>query len=264
MKRLIPIFVLFACDNPYAEAEKAGDIAAYEAFLEKNPDHHKAFDAKIVLKSLYYDKAKSSAALADYDAYLDKYDESEDPKMYKEMVAGRQKIAWAAVKDGKDVKGLKAYIERYSKKGHKTVNAAQRILTIAEYDGLSMTSHKQERASMSRNEKGALDGWKFSASFTNTGDKEIKELDMRIDYLDDKGRVIDSETVVAVGLGIYKHNWPERFNDPEELEKHPKLRRMKPPLKRKETRDFEHITGTLPEGWSQDVKLSFERIVFES
>ena len=73
MKHLIPL--LFSPAMTLIPREQPIQLRPTEAFLEPNQIIPKDFDAKIVLKSLYYEEATEARTLEAYDAYLSKYDE---------------------------------------------------------------------------------------------------------------------------------------------------------------------------------------------
>jgi len=108
-------------------------------------------------------------------------------------------------------------------------------------DKVSSSPVEVEQVNLAENPDGPLDGWGFTADFTNEGTEAIKYLMVEVQYLDSTGRAVQKDQWPAVAERL-PGNLPmeEGFSEP---------------IKPNTSRTFYYTTGDLPADWSKKVKL---------
>lgn len=136
-----------ACSNPYAEAEQAGTIEAYESFLEAHPTSGDALKAKLMVEKLMLEKARASKSMEDYDAYLKRFKKSPTNKKQYAMVEDERKdVLFDKAAETNSVEAWKAFIEEYKILSPKDAQIAKQRLGVAEclviYRLIQLKRHK--------------------------------------------------------------------------------------------------------------------------
>ncbi|MCB9776937.1 MAG: hypothetical protein H6742_00060 [Alphaproteobacteria bacterium] len=228
-----------ACTNPFAAAQEADTIEAYETFLAENPNSPFVTQGSLRLEELYLEKARQDKTLESYDVYLDKY-----PKgtLREKAVEERRTFLfdWAGEQDTPEA--WQKFLDEYPTGDKKLKQQARTRLNMAQHrDLVTIGAPSIEQINLAENPDGPLDGWGIYADVTVAGDKPVKELDLEVAYLGPEGQVLDTDKwpVVAPALP---------GNMPVEEE-------FKIPMKPGETRTFEWTTGDMPADWSKKVRL---------
>lgn len=254
---------LTACSDPFGDAQKANTVEAYEKFITENAESSRVFEANLAIEKLMTDKARETQDVADFDAYLEKYKSAPPNKtLYGKMMAERQQALWNKASDSNKVEDWKEFISQYEASAPKDVRIARQRLSVAEYlPFLTMDPIEKTQINLSGDPNGPLDGWSFSTMVTNSGDKEIESLRLRIVFLDDADNIISSSDFTVIGCGDYCQR-KFVFEDPSYAKQEPEIGRIKPPLKAKEQREFLTTTGSVPPNWSKKIQTDFISIKF--
>lgn len=224
---------LTACDS-FPEARKADTIEAYEKYLEENPTSNYAAEAKGRLETLMYEKAKTEKSLEAYDAYLKRF-----PRgiFHEKAIKEREVYLWEWAVDTHTPEGWDRYLTEYPQHDAKKVRKARKRKEAAKYIGnVALGELSMEPANLAENPDGPKDGWMFKADITNNGEETLKYLQITIRFLDGSGKAIGEE------------KWPVVSSDygvPVEEEK-------KVPMAPGDTRTWDLLTGSVPEGWTPD------------
>lgn len=239
---LLFALTLAACADPFAAAQKADTIEAYEQYLAEHPDGRFAIQAKSRLEQLSYEKARAEKSLEAYDAYLERFP---DGALHAKALAEREEFLfeWARATD--TLAAWEKFLDEYPKAQKERRNKARNMVAVHGYrEHLTIGEPVVEQVNLAENPDGPKDGWGFSADVTNNGPETIASLWLTIEYLDANGRALDSR------------EWPvvaPRFPVPMEEE-------HLLPMKSGETRRWFWSTGSLPDTWSQQVRLYPSRI----
>ena len=238
---------LSACSDPLAEAQKADTIEAYEKFVAENPSNPRLFQAAARLEELYFEKAKASGDLADFDAWLEKF-----PKgaLREKVEEARQDTVWRLAQTTNTAEAWQKFLDEYPKATRELKIEARERLHVAEtMSGISISEVEVTQVNLAEDPKGPLDGWGFYATVKNTGDKPMEKLNLKLSYLGEGGRVLDSDKYPAVADHL-----PGYLPMPDGFEK---------PIKPGESRTWEWTVGDLPEGWTQQVKLEPVEVIWQ-
>lgn len=243
--------LFLGCSNPYAEAQQANTIEAYEKFLKENPSSIKVLDAKMALENLYIEQARKSKDPADYDKYIKRFEEHPPvQKRFDTIVEERKEVAWQKSIESNKPEDYQTFIKEYNLSDPRMTRLAKRRLKVAEYrSNLSMTPIAQERTNMGEDPDGPLNGWRFSTEVTNKGDKDIWMLKIRLVFLNAEGNVAAAEKETFIGE-LPGREWAT----PKE---------QKPPFKGGDTRPFTFLTGNTPPDWGGKVEMEFIEISFK-
>ena len=71
--------------------------------------------------------------------------------------------------------------------------AKQRLRMAENRDKVSSSPPEVEQVNLAENPDGPLDGWGFTADFTNEGEQAIRYLMIEIQYLNDAGKAVKQE-----------------------------------------------------------------------
>ena len=229
------------CGSPFADAQEADTIEAYEAFLAANPSSPYTLQAQTRLEELYLGKARDEKTLEAYDTYLEKFPEG--ALRAKALDERREFLfAWADSEDSVD--GWKKYLTEYATGGDKKQRKeARKRLRMAENRGaIELGPVEQEQVNLAENPDGPLDGWGFYVDVTNKGEQTITHLYLQVAYLGDGGKSLDSDS------------WPVVTKvNPGGI---PIEEEFKQPLKPGESRTWVYTTGDMPAGWTKKVRVT--------
>lgn len=239
MRMLSLLILLAGCADPYGDAKKADTIEAYEAFLGSDPSGSERLGAEQRLEELLVARAEETHAVADYDKLLQRFPKSRQAKKMRE---GRANAAFAAAEADGSADAWKAFLDENAEADGALKKKARAMVAVAEYkDKLAITEPKVEQVNLAEDPKGPKDGWGFSATVTNNGDKSLEFLTMEVQLLDAAGKKLKAFTYPLAGkVG------PGGMSLPEEYTK---------PLEPTQSRTWVYTTGDVPENWSQQVKI---------
>lgn len=244
---LFPLLLsLAACTDPFAAAQEANTIEAYESFLASNPNSPFVTQASIRLEELYLEKARTEKTLEAYDVYLDKY-----PKgtLREKAVEERRTFLFDWAGEQGTAEAWQKFLDEYPTGDRKLKQEARKRLNMAQHkDLVSIGPVSIEQVNLAENPDGPLDGWGFYADVTVSGDKEVAELVLEVSYLGAEGQVLDTREWPVVAPRL-----PGNLPVEEEF---------KVPMKPGETRTFEWTAGDMPAGWSKKARLRPVEIEF--
>jgi hypothetical protein len=235
MRTLLLALFLAACADPYADAEQAGTIEAWESYLATgNPSASQKLTAEQKLEALLVAKAEETKAIPDYDAVIKRYPKS---KSIKKMKEGRATAAFNVAESENTVDAWKRFLDENDTADGALKKKARDRMAVAEYvDKLGISEVKAEQVNLAEDPKGPKDGWGFSAEITNNGDKTIEYLNMELQFLDAAGKKIGASTQPAVGAN--KGGMPTAETQLK-------------PLAPGEKRAWAFSTGEVPDGWAE-------------
>lgn len=237
---LLPLtLALSACQDPFAAAQEANSIEAYEAFVAENPNSPFVTQAQIRLEELYLEKARAEKTLEAYDVYLEKFPKG---KLKDKAVDERRQFLfdWAGEQD--TAEAWQKFLDEYPSGDRKLKQEARQRLNMAQNkDLVTVGPVSIEQVNLAEMADGPLDGWGIYADVTVGGDKEVAKLVMEVAYLGAEGQVLDAREWPAVAPAL-------PGNIPVEEE-------FKVPMKPGETRTFEWTTGDLPAGWAKKARI---------
>jgi hypothetical protein len=260
---LLTLILAMGCSDPFGEAKELNTVEAYDKFIAENNSSSRVFDARMAIEKLMTDKARETQNPADFDAYIKKFKGNPPTKsLYSKIVEERKNAAWdQAVESNKPIDWEK-FIEEYKTKDAKMSNRAKSRLTVAKYlPNLKIDPIEKTQINLSGDKSGPLDGWEFSTTVTNNGDKEIESLILRIAFLNADELIVDAKNFTVIGCGEYCTRMFV-FKDPSYSEKEPDIGRIKPPFKQGTSREFVKTTGDIPPDWSKQIKAEFVTIEF--
>ncbi len=237
---MLPLMFAFACSDPFAEAQEANTIEAYEKFLAESPNSQYRLQGEIRLEELYLEKARTDATLDAYDVYLQKFPEG---KLVDKAREERREFLfnWSDSEDTPE--GWQKYLDQYPTGDKKKQQTARKRLRMAESkDLIAIGPVEMEQVNLAENPDGPLDGWGFYAEVSNKGDKAIEFLNLRIRYLDENGAELDSR------------DWPAVSPTPPQGL--PQREEFYEPIKPGDTRTWEWTSGDMPGGWAKKASVT--------
>jgi hypothetical protein len=227
------------CEDQFDIAQKTHTIEGYDKYLAENPNGQRVLEASLALEDLYLEKARSDESLDGYDAYVKRFPKGKH--MTKIMDERKQFLFdWAAEED--TPAAWNRFLDEYKTGAKKLRTKARQRLRMAENrDKVSSSPPEVEQVNLAENPDGPLDGWGFTADFTNEGTEAIKYLMVEIQYLDSAGKAVQKDQWPAVSERL-PGNLPmeEGFSEP---------------IQPNTSRTFHFTTGDLPADWSKKVKL---------
>ncbi len=249
MLAVILATLLVGCADPYEDAKKADTVAAWQAYIATNPSGSRLLNAQDRLEELLIKQARTSKTLADYDAVLKAFPKSREKKALQKE---RTEIAMAAAEAENTPAAWETFVKENPWVDGTVVKGVQNKLAVAQYmPNLAFTDVKVEPVNLANDPTGAKDGWGFTVTVTNKGDKTINQMNMVVALLDDAGatlRVTPYEPLVGAKYSTGQYT-------PEEIAA---------PLKPGESRTWNTTTGDVPEGWAQKAKVVPTKIAFET
>jgi hypothetical protein len=257
---LLTMILALGCSDPFGEAKELNTVEAYDKFITENSSSSRVFDARMAIEKIMTDKARETQNPADFDAYIKKFKGNPPTKsLYNKMVEERKSAAWDQAVDSNKPADWEKFIEEYKTKDAKMSNRAKARLTVAKYlPNLKIDPIEKTQINLSGDKSGPLDGWEFSTTVTNNGDKEIERLILRIVFMNSDGMIAGAQNYTVIGCGDYcnrKHLF-------EEKNPHPEIARIKPPFLPGKERIFLESTGDIPPDWSKQIKAEFVTIEF--
>lgn len=233
---------LGACADPFATAQKADTVEAYEQYLAENPTGRFHLQASSRLESLYLEKARAEKSLEAYDAYLARFPEG---ALYEKAITEREQFLFDWARHNDTLEAWEKFLAEYPRADKSRRGKAKNMVAVHGYlEHLAFTETKAEEVNLAEDPKGPKDGWGFFVDVTNNGPETINALWLTIEYLDAEGRALDTR------------DWPvvaPQFPVPMQEE-------YMVPMKPGETRTWFWSTGSLPETWSKQVKVFPSRI----
>ena len=260
---LLSLTLFFACSDPYKEAQTIGTVEAYDAFIAEYASSSRVFEANMAIEKILTDKARESQKPEDFDVYLNRYEGNPPTRsLYDKMVDERADARWTQALENNSVESYKLFITEYKTERPEAVRKARKRLKVAEYaKGLKLGPMEKIQVNLSDDPNGPLNGWQFETEFTNSGEKTLDSLLLRISYLNADGEVIKFKDYTAVGCGDYCQRMFV-FEDKSYEKQDPDIARIRPPMKPGETRQFVKSTGDVPPDWSKQIKAEFVSIKF--
>jgi hypothetical protein len=238
--RMLPILaaLLVACADPYADAEKANTIEAWEAFLATSPSDTQRLKAEASLEGLLVAKAEASKKVEDYDAVLSRFPNT---RKKDELRRARAGAAFAAAETENTAEAWKKYLDENDGADAGLEKKARGYISVVDYGKIVVPEATVEQVNLAEDPKGPKDGWGFSAEVKNDGDKTIEYLNFDVVFLDASGAKLDVKSYPLVAKTA-----PGGMPIEEEFQK---------PLEPGQSRRFFYATGEVPENWSKQVRL---------
>jgi hypothetical protein len=245
MKILFLALVLSGCADPYADAEKANTVEAWEAFLAGTPSPTEKLKAEVNLEILMQQKAEQSKTIADYDAFIKRFPHS---KQLKAIQTARANVAWNEAEAAGTPEAYKKFLDENDFADAALKKKARNLVAVAEYkDKLTIPEVKVEQVNLAENPKGPKDGWGFTAEIANNGDKSIEYLNFDLTFLDAQGGKLKTVSYPLVAQAAGQMPMPEEYQKP---------------LAPGQKRVWSYSTGEVPDGWDHKVTLAPSTIRF--
>jgi len=235
----LALFLLAACGNPFAEAQKLHTIDAYEAFLKENPDSPYRLQAETALEELMLEEAREAKTLEAYDAWLTRFPEG---RAREKVLEERRSFLFGWAEAQGTAEAWQKLLDEYPKAPKKERDDARKRLRMAENaHRVQLAPPGMEQVNLAEDPKGPLDGWAFTTTVTNAGDQPIHHLMLEVRYLGEDGKKLGSNLWPAVAKAL-----PGNMPKPDGFDK---------PIPPGKTRDFEYTTGDLPASWGRKVEI---------
>jgi hypothetical protein len=232
---VLALLVLVACAGAPPPPET---VEGLEAVLAGNPSQLERMQAEERLAVLLAERARTSHALADIDAYLARFPKGE---AVKELRAARTDLAYIRAEAENTRASWEAFLAENPDADAASRKRAQGYLDVATYGGITIGTVTVEPWNLADDPKGPKNGWKFTVEVRNGGDRAIEYLPVSVQLLgkDGASRAVQPGVVVGKagpgGLPI------------EEV--------YQAPLAPGKARTYVHTTGEIPEGWTQQVRV---------
>lgn len=240
---------LVGCSDPYEDTKKIDTIEAWETYIATGPSGSRLLGAQDRLEELMIEKARASKALADYDAVLKKFPNSKQKKALREE---RTDIHKAKAEAENTKEAWDTFVKENPWVDGTVVKSAQNRLAVAEYlPNLAFGEVKVEPVNLAGQADGPKDGWGFSVSVANNGQKTITVLNLVAQLTDGQGAILRTTTWEPLVGAKYSTGQ----YTPEEIAA---------PLKPGESRVWSTTTGDVPDGWAQTAKVVPTKIAFEA
>lgn len=232
--------LLTACSDPYAEAEKANTIDAWEGYLKDgHPSLSQQIAAEQQLSGLLVAKARQTHKSADYDAVLGRFPKVSDRN---KLVEERAEAAFGEAEAAGTPDAWKKFIADNPKADSILVKKATNMIAVSDYGPmLKIDEEHVDQVNLAENPNGPKDGWGFFAKVTNTGDKTVDYLNLEVRLLDAQGQKLK-----ALQYPIVSKTGPNNMPIQEEYQA---------PLKPGESRQWEYTTGDVPAGWDKKIDV---------
>lgn len=224
-----------ACD-PFAAAQKADTIEAYEEFIENNPTSPWKLQAESRLEMLYLEKARSEGTLEAYDDFLARYPRT---TLRDEVLDEREGFLWDWAAGLNTEESYARFLEEYgasTKRGE-----AERRVRLLKYSSMvTMDELSVRRVNLAEIPDAEPNGWEISAVVTNTGDVAITTL--VLDGTDEDHDLSEAWPVAAA-------RWTMPIPD-----------EVRAPLAPGEKRTWATTSGGPPADWDGDFTLTIADI----
>ncbi len=246
MRLLLLLALSMGCTDPFAEAQKADTVEAYEAYIAQNPTGNFRLQAETRLEELMLEAARAEKTLAAYDAYMERFPEG---ALREKAAEEREEFLWSWADEQDTVEGYQKYLDEYPRGDKKRKQEARRRMKMAEHRAeIELSPVTVEQINLANDPEGPLNGWGFFVDVTNVGERPIQKLRLQASMLDGDGKVLDAKPWRLVDTVLRGRNW-----DPDEY---------KAPIQPGETRQWKYTTGDLPAGWSRRVVVKAVSIGF--
>lgn len=235
----VSLATMLACD-PFASVQSIDTIDAYEGYLAEHGSSSNAMFAEVRLEELYLDKARTSGALADWDAYLKRFPKGHH---HDTAIKERESSLYAWAQEENTPEAWTTFLTEYPKPTERRGKPAKDALEASTFarDNLTTGPVRIEKINLAEDPEGPLNGTGIYMDVTNTGDETIEILWMRVHYLGPKGTSLGSrEWPVVAPLRVFPV---------------PVLDAWTVPMKPGDTRTWEWTTGEVPETWTGEVKV---------
>lgn len=234
------------CSDPFAAANEADTVEAYEKYLEENPNGRFVIQAKSRLETLMLDRAKENRSIEEYDAYSERFPEG----ALRDRAKGeREALMFDQAKKNNTAEAWQKYLDEYPKARKERKQFATRMMKVHGYlPNLTLSPPRVEQINLAENPDGPLDGWGFEVDVTNAGDKVLSDLRLTVQYLSDDGGVAGEK------------EWPLVA----EYWMVPAAEEQKAPFRPTQTRTWQWTTGNVPDRWNRQVHVFVSRIAEKS
>ncbi len=218
-------------------------VEDFKAFLAQYPQSTEAERLRKRIEELRYLRAKSDGTAEAMRTYLQHHPDGANADKAKKA---EDKLSFDVAKTEHTVDAYQAYLDSHAD-GFFVENARDAKDVILYLPSMSAGEVTTERINMAGDKKGELNGWRVMADVTNGGGRTLSVVECHVDYLDDKGAVVQSDKwwAVAHDLG----GFPVR---PE----------MKATLKKGESRQFMFSTAETPKGFTDRFAVRVTDIQF--
>lgn len=244
---LLTLAFLAACADPYADAERANTVEAWEAYLASDAaSGSKKSLADTKLSVLLAEQARKTNTVAAYDAYLKRW-----PKgpAVEELSKARGDAAFLDAEKAGTPEAWKAFLEENPQAEGALRQKAAGFAEVAAYGGVKVEDVSVAKVNLANDPKGPKNGWEVRAKVTNAGDKTLKWLNLTAYYLDSSGNRLTSKSYPVVAP-----TGPGGLPIEEVYQK---------PLPPGESRTWAYGTEDVPQGWSEKASVVASGLRFE-
>ena len=243
MRLLAPLVMMLAigCGNPFEDAQKLDTVDAYEKFLTEHPSSPFVTQAEIRVEELMLEKARADQTLESYDAVIKRFPEGKG-QLYHKAWEERREVLYKWADETDTPEAWHKYLDEYPSGDKKKKEEARTRIKMSEYTSqIALSPVEAEQINLAAIPDGPLNGWGFYTDVTNNTKKDVSYLNLRLSYMGDDGRVVDTREWPAVARHLPGYMpMPDGFDQP-----------MKPG----ETRHWEWTTGDMPAGWNKKVTI---------
>lgn len=226
--------LLFACSDPFDDVKKADTIEAYEQYLTTDPSGSNKMLAEQRLSDLMTERARTTRALADFDAVIKRFPSHREIKKLKEE---RVQAAFNEAVKVNTLEGWKAFLDQNQEAASDLKRIARDRISVLDYGKIVLSELQMKEINLANDPKGPINGWGFYTTVTNTGDKAVQYLNIEV-------RLFDTE-----GKPLKAYRWPAAATSgPGGM---PILSAHTKPIQPGESRNWEYTTDEIPEGWSK-------------
>ena len=239
MRYLLLLALLGGCADPFEDTKKVDTIEAWDKYLATDPSGSRQLFAADRLEELMTTKAEASGLPQDYDAILKRFP---DTRAKKKLQEARVKVALAIATAENTPEAWQKFKDENPFAEPGLIKQAQGRVEMAQYaPKLGIAEPAVKQINLAEDPKGPLNGWGFSTTVTNNGDRSIARLNVEVELLDDKGGVLKAYSYPVVAGSL-----PGGMPMPEGFDK---------PMAPGDTRPWAYSTGEVPDGWSKQVKI---------
>lgn len=236
------LLALAACGDPFAAAQKADTIEAYEHYLAENPTGRFHVQARGRLESLYLENARAEKTLEAFDRYLERFPEG---ALRDKVLEEREVFLFDWAREVNTFESWTRFLDEYPRAERKRRTHARRMVGVHSYlEHLALGEPTFEEVNLAEDPKGPKDGWGFAVEVTNNGPETIESLWLTVEYLDEQGRSVESDEWPVVAP-----QWPIPMEESAKV-----------PMKPKESRRWYWMTGSVPQAWAKKVRVHPTRI----
>lgn len=242
MRSLFLLGLLAGCSDPFAAANDADTVEAYESYLQQNPNGRFVIQARSRLETLMLEAAAEARSLEAYDTYLERFPEG----ALRDRARGeREALLFALAKEENTAETWQKYVAEYPKARKERKQFAERMLKVHEYlPNLGLSAPRTQQINLAEDPDGPLNGWSFQVDVENKGKKTLSDVRLTVQYL-------------AAGGGVAgEKEWPLVA----EYWMVPAAEEQKAPFRPGQSRTWEWTTGDVPDRWDRQVRVFVSRI----